>query len=150
VKHWKDILAAALIFASGFVTGALAFRAIVRPHAKGPPPTPMDLRYEALQKMKADLQLSPVQADRIEAIIQEGRKRLHLVWETTCQPRVREEMKKIHERIHSELTPEQCSRYDDLYRRAKERLGFRSDFSTNRGAKGSPPSVASPSEGPEL
>ena len=126
MKRWTVILAAVLIFASGVVTGALGFRvAAERQHAREPdepggPPSPADKRFDALRTMQDDLGLTPEQARRIDQILQEGRERMHAVWESTCQPRIREEMDKVHQRILEELEPGQRVRFEEV--RSEERV----------------------------
>lgn len=123
MKRWKVILAAALIFATGVVTGAFAFWAAQERFAPEDrrQESFIDLRFDALKRMKAELDLSPEQTERIDAILHEGRKRMKQVWETTCQPEVRQEMKRVRDCIYAELNDAQRAKYDELLRRSKER-----------------------------
>jgi hypothetical protein len=127
VKRWTVILAAALIFTSGIITGALAFRAAQV--CQGPPErrthslSPIEARFATLRRMQAELNLTPEQTNRIDAILQDGCKRLRQIWESTCQPEVREEMKRVHARIQAELNEEQRIRYEQLVKRTKDKRG---------------------------
>lgn len=124
MKRWKVILAAFLIFATGAATGALAFRAAARSAFKsrdpGLPPNPLDGRFDFLGRLARDLSLSEAQSNRIDAILQEGRKRNRQIWDTV-QPQLREEMKQSRERMKAELTPEQRTKFDEITKRGRER-----------------------------
>lgn len=128
MNRWKAILAAALIFATGAVTGALLQRAAqARAQAArdaGMAPQMMDGRFDLVRKLQRDLDLTPDQSQRIEAILQDGRKRTRQVWET-CEPQMKEEMKRVRERIQAELTPGQKTRFLESLKRSKDRHGPR-------------------------
>lgn len=126
MKRWKVILAASLIYATGVITGGLAWRAANLSHASdrprnATPPPFVEARFDAIKQLRTELDLTPAQADRIDAILESGHKQMRQVWETSCQPKVREQMKKVHEMIRAELTPAQCAKYDVLLKKAKER-----------------------------
>jgi len=128
VKHWKVIVAAALIFATGAATGAFGYRTLNRASQKsrdpGGPPPMMDRRFDFLGRLKKDLNLSEEQASKIDVVLQEGSKRTRKLWETV-QPQMQEEMKRVTERIKSELTPEQRTQFDEQSKRFRERRGPR-------------------------
>jgi hypothetical protein len=130
VKRWKILLATVLIFASGVATGALGLRAVHRggPTSRRPemPPSLFEARFDVLKRMQQELTLSPEQSARIEAILQEGRKRTRQIWDGV-QPQVRDEMKRVREQIQAELNPEQRTRYQEIFRKSRDRHGPRSE-----------------------
>lgn len=136
MKHWKVILAATLIFVTGAATGALAFRAAnkvtERPREPGGPPPMMDRRFDFLGRLKKDLTLTDEQATKIDAILQEGSKRTRQLWDTV-RPQMDEEMKRIHERIKGELTPEQRTQFEEQSKKFRERRGPRSQGTNSTG-----------------
>jgi len=136
VKHWKVILAATLIFITGAATGALAFRAANKatqsPREQGGPPPMMDRRFDFLGRLKKDLNLSEAQATKIDTILQEGSKRTRQLWDTV-RPQMDEEMKRIHERIKADLTPEQRTQFEEQSKKFRERRGPRSQGTNSSG-----------------
>ncbi|MGE3311779.1 MAG: hypothetical protein AB7O66_17570 [Limisphaerales bacterium] len=136
MKHWKVILAASLIFVTGAATGALAFRAATKvsraPHEPGGPPPMMDRRFDFLGRLKADLKLTEAQASKIDNVLQEGSKRTRQLWDTV-QPQMREEMKRVSERIRAELTPEQQVLFDENSKKFRERRGPRGSGTNSSG-----------------
>lgn len=149
MNRWKAILAATLIFATGAASGILVFRATnyPAPHSREPgmPPGPGDPRRDFLGRLKRDLDLSDPQAARIDAILQEGRKRNRAIWES-MQPQMREESKRVRESIQAELNPEQRAKYDEIMKqRSRDRRGPGPDGSWKRGG---PPPPGSTNAGP--
>ena len=128
MKHWKVIVAAALIFATGAATGAFAYRTLNRSAQKsrepGGPPPMMDRRFDFLGRLKKDLNLTEEQAAKIDVVLQEGSKRTRKLWETV-QPQMQEEMRRVTDRIKAELTPEQRTQFDEQSKRFRERRGPR-------------------------
>lgn len=126
MNRWKVILAVALIFTTGVATGVFSFRALVRssPPTRDAtlPPSVFDSRFDFLAKLKNDLALDESQSRKIDAILQEGRKRMHDLWKA-AEPPLREEMKSVRERIQAELTPAQHEKFDELMKRSRERRG---------------------------
>ncbi len=136
MKHSKVILAAILIFVTGAATGALAFRAATKvsraTHEPGGPPPMMDRRFDFLGRLKKDLDLSEIQATKIDNVLQEGSKRTRQLWETV-QPQMQEEMKRVSDRIRAELTPEQQVLYDENSKRFRDRRGPRGQGTNSSG-----------------
>jgi hypothetical protein len=124
VKRWKAILAAALIFTTGAVSGALAYRVYSERAPHGRPanlgPALMDPRSDLLDHLRRELHLSAAQSERIEGILKQGRARMREVWDT-CQPQFREEMKRVRECIQAELDTDQRARFEALYKHSKNR-----------------------------
>ncbi|MBX3746341.1 MAG: hypothetical protein KF833_13630 [Verrucomicrobiae bacterium] len=122
MKHWKVLLAAALIFASGVITGSFAFRSAPTPPPRTLPRPPTDARFDALRQMQEELNLSPLQAERIDAILKDGHQRMRQFWES-CQPQVRDEMHRVRQLIEAELDESQRLQYDALLKRSKPHRG---------------------------
>ena len=133
MNRWSVILAAALIFATGAATGVFSFRALVRanpPRDASLPPTVFDSRFNFLAKLKGDLALDEAQSARIDAILQDGRKKMHELWKV-AEPPLREEMKGVRERIQAELTPVQREKFDEMMRKSRERRSGKPAEGTN-------------------
>ncbi len=136
MKHWKVILAATLIFITGAATGALAFRAAnkanTRSREPGGPPPMMDRRFDFLGRLQRDLVLSEEQTAKLDVILQEGSKRTRQLWDTV-RPQMDEEMKRVHERIKAELTPEQRTQFEEQSKKFRERRGPRNQGTNSSG-----------------
>ncbi len=133
MNRWKAILAATIIFVTGAGTGALVYRAANRASQETAregrsPSAAMDGRFDFLGRLKRDLDLTEEQSKRIDVILQEGRKRNRLLWDSV-QPQMREEMKLVRERIKAELNPEQQAKFDEMNKRSRERRGPRPEGS---------------------
>ncbi len=126
MNRWKAILAAALIFTSGMVTAVCVYRLAPKswrsPGESHLAPGPIDGKFEVLRKMQRELNLSPQQAARVDAILRDGRSRTKQIWDG-CQPQFREEMKQVRERIQAELSAEQRAKFDELLKLSRERRG---------------------------
>jgi hypothetical protein len=116
VNAWKVILAAAVIFAAGVVTGALSFR-LKSPEAAAPvvplSTGPLRQRMDLLDRMQRRLYLTPPQREHIEKILRESHERMKLLWDSIA-PQAQEEHRRVHELIRNELTAEQQSRFEEM------------------------------------
>ena len=140
MNAWKIILATLVIFGAGVITGGLlvgysdrAWRqprrppvtnqrtpaAAQNPGAREPNrlPAPLNgpLRRDFLDRLDAELKLSPEQRDRIEKIISEGQEQARETW-LQIEPQVRQEIRRTRERIRAELSAEQQARFEELLR----------------------------------
>lgn len=126
MNRWKVIFAAALIFAIGVATGALGARLLARPQNNTRtgwvPFGVLDARYNLLGKMRDQLKLSEDQAKRVDAILQDGRKRMRAAWES-FHPTMREETKGVYARISAELTEAQRVQWEEMLKKSRERRG---------------------------
>ncbi len=129
MNRWKAILAATLIFATGVASGFFVARAshsaAIRPREGGGPPSSNEGRPDFIGRLKRDLALTDEQAKHVDAILQDGRVRNRLIWETV-QPQMREENKRVRELIETELSPEQRTKYGEIMKqhsRDRERRG---------------------------
>jgi len=123
VNTWKPILAALVIFAAGVVTGGLTVNLRKQPArpkgtvvAKKPVAMPRELR-ELSRRMQAELDLTPEQRERIEAIIHDSQERVKTLRDEIGQKEFRE----MRQKIRSELTPEQRKKFAELMQRYDER-----------------------------
>ena len=123
MNTWKPILAALVIFAAGVVTGGLTVNLRKQPaHSKGtvavkkPVAMPRELR-ELSRRMQAELDLTPEQRERIEAIIHDSQERVKMLRDEIGQKEFRE----MRQKIRSELTPEQRKKFAEIMQRHDER-----------------------------
>ena len=124
MKPWRAILAAAILFLCGTVTGALGHRAWNDAQLKVQRDASLkdwiESRVGNPARLQQELGLSHEQTQRVETILTEGRSRLREVWKA-CQPQMREEVKRVRERIEAELLPDQKPRFEELMRRSRSR-----------------------------
>jgi hypothetical protein len=139
VNTWKVILATMVIFGTGVITGALVVRqsehikplfvsrSVGGPYPQHPAPTPKGVmppghiqNMEFLNRVQRELNLTPVQRERIEKIISEGQVRNKELWEPVAK-QMRQEMQQVRERIRAELTLEQRLRFEELLKQRPPR-----------------------------
>lgn len=127
MKSWKAILAACVIFAAGFVTGALAIRAWGRgqraTHAASPEMAAMPWlhqRSELMRRMERELNLSATQRERIEEVIAQSRERMRAIWQQVS-PQANEETRAMRDQIREILTAAQGIRFEELIKRGPRR-----------------------------
>ena len=134
VNSWKPILAALVIFAAGVVTGGLTVNLRTKPPAAGlralqqriTPAQNWDNRIRELGKrMERQLDLTPDQRERIEAIIRDSQRRIKGVFEEVA-PKARDEFRETRMRIRDVLTPEQRRKFEELVK-AREPGGKRAE-----------------------
>jgi len=104
-----------VVFVSGSVVGALAYRTYNPPTARtvNAPPSPSEFRQRYLDESKARLNLTPDQVTRLTAILDDTDARFH-----QARERENEEIRQIREehfaRVRMILTPEQRPKYEQL------------------------------------
>jgi hypothetical protein len=154
VNPWKIVLATLVIFGTGVITGGLLVSysdralhsstpgpmAANNPRAtpgtpnpgvrenRIPPPMPVPLRKDFLDRLEHELNLTAVQREHIEKIISEGQERTRQIWQNV-EPEMRAELMTTRDRIRNELTADQLQRFEDILRRPQRRPD---DMSTNR------------------
>ena len=79
---------------------------------------PRGLSLEFLQKLDAEVHLTPGQHERIEQIITDGQQRNKEIWERIT-PELRREMAETQRRIRDILTPEQHARFEELMKQSR-------------------------------
>ncbi|SPE59162.1 conserved hypothetical protein [Verrucomicrobia bacterium] len=120
-----------VIFGTGVVTGGLLvrFTGVPLDHRQtGLPPRPPSpaitpaggMRLDFLRRMGRELNLSPEQRERIDAILRESQERSKKIIEPVS-PQLREEVKKTKAEFIEVLTPEQRKRFADLAKQQQHR-----------------------------
>jgi hypothetical protein len=124
VNSWKIILATAVIFGCGVVTGGLlvnyiehAYPEIRRPFAG---PRPQILNEQFVEQLNTALQLTPEQREKIGKIIADGQERNRDLWKLVS-PQFRGVMQDVHQRIRAVLTPEQRKQFEELMKQFSPR-----------------------------
>ncbi len=119
MNTWKVILATIVIFATGVVTGGLLVHrseAAVRARrnaavAQGMPAGGMKLEF--LRRIQRELDLTPAQRERVDAIISQAQERTRRVMEPVV-PQLRAEVDKAKADFREVLTPPQQTRFDEI------------------------------------
>ena len=126
MNSWKVILATLLIFGTGVVTGVLVGRHAaqlsahrsdrgLRPNHPGAAGLAGGGRLEFLRRMQRDLDLTADQNQRVEKIISESQDRTRKLMEPV-RAQLQEEVKKAKAEFLEVLTPEQRTRFDQLWK----------------------------------
>jgi hypothetical protein len=157
VNSWKVILATIVIYGAGVMTGGLLVNHVDHSHSKNPhhsetpgtavitnsnsqtnglgqsaskpPRLPDILNKQFLQRLDAELHLTPDQRDAIQKIITDGQNLMH---KTVLDARLE---------IREQLTPDQRSQFDELVKRPTRRA----TNSTN-----APPVLSGPTNAPSI
>jgi hypothetical protein len=122
VTPWKVILAALVIFASGFATGVVvvkklppsepAAQPVATTHSNPPAHSLWNQQQkELLHKLNKELALKPEQRSRIEKLLKESQERTKAIREK-IGPEMKEEVKNLRDQIRAELSPEQQSKFE--------------------------------------
>jgi hypothetical protein len=126
VNPWKVILATVVIFSTGVVTGGLAVRCtqFLRPHRTGQHSTnghpaqaysPGFSRFEFLKRVQDTLDLTPEQREQADKLISDSQERIKKLWEPVT-PKFREELHQTKAQFRALLTPDQQTRFDQLWK----------------------------------
>jgi hypothetical protein len=120
VKPWKVILATLVIFIAGLITGAVLVKKtqprLLRPTVSYPSTEgPEWIRQRFFERMKNELNLTAQQTRRLKDIFEDGRERVHELYEVVA-PGMRTELSEVRERIHAELSPKQQKLFEELVR----------------------------------
>jgi Spy/CpxP family protein refolding chaperone len=121
VSRWKVLLVAFVIFAAGAATGAMvvhtyAPRILYRTHVTPPVQMSTEHRMEYVKKLDRELQLTPEQRQKVEAIIAASQERMKKIWEVV-EPQVKEEYGCSRRDISEILTPEQREKMKQRWHR---------------------------------
>ncbi len=126
MNSWKIVLATMVIFVAGVFSGGLLvnhvdrvrmprpLRSVVYPRPSQPT-TPGGQRLELLRRMQRDLDLTPEQNQRVDAIITQSQERTKKIMEPVS-PLLREEVARAKQEFRAVLTPEQLARFEALLR----------------------------------
>ena len=158
MKIWKVILATLVIFSAGVLAGGLVVKSfqpppqMVRQTTNAVPERWMQKML--LERMKADLSLTPEQKQRVERIFAESQERMSVLWDI-INPEIQTELREVREKIRAELRPEQLEKFEQLLKRTPQR---RPEGETNKvrrtknqsgdGTNSGKPPKGQPSEGP--
>lgn len=116
-----------VIFGAGVVTGGLLVRHSDRDRDSRSPRSaqrtlgPVSagvMRLEFLRRAQRELNLSPVQRQRVDAILKESQERSRAILQP-LEPQLHEELRRTREEFRSVLTPEQSARFDELIKRTQ-------------------------------
>jgi hypothetical protein len=124
VNSWKIILATAVIFGAGVMTGGLLVNYVDRAqpgnhrppedHDSGlPMPRGEMLGKQFLSQLDDVLHLTPEQHKAIGKIIADGQERNHDLWKLVS-PQFRAVMQDAHQKIREQLDPDQRKRFEKL------------------------------------
>jgi Spy/CpxP family protein refolding chaperone len=137
VKEWKVILATLVIFGAGVVTGGLLVHQTQRPAGRpfpvfgggqlqpgqpgqfGQRVPPNEQRTEFLRHITRQLELTPEQREKVEAIIRDSQQRTKNLWEPVAA-KMGAELRKTDDRIREVLTPEQRQKFDEMRARLRD------------------------------
>jgi len=119
------------IFGTGVVTGGLLVEhanAMRHPRAPRvnasrpgqPPLSPGGLRLALLRQMQSELNLTPQQNERIEAIIRQGQDRTRKVMDPV-RPQIQEELRRVMAAFRETLTPEQRAHFEELLKQQRQK-----------------------------
>ena len=108
-NKWQIRLAVLLIFAIGFVAGALTLNVYrARQSANAP-----DGRRSHFERVMAQLNLTPEQREKVKAIFDEARAQLADI-RRESGPKFHEVREQSHARLREVLTPEQWEQFEKL------------------------------------
>jgi Spy/CpxP family protein refolding chaperone len=127
VSPWRVILATMVIFGCGVVTGGLLMRTAIPPapaaesqlrlpnYTNRAPPLVQFQRPEFLRRMQKQLDVTPAENEQIVKIINDSYERTMVLWKLIA-PGLHDETKRVRQEIRQVLTPEQQTKYDDLFK----------------------------------
>ncbi len=115
-SNWQLRVAALVIFALGFVAGALALNLYKESRADGA----RGRRGQRLEQIVSRLNLNEQQSAEVKEILADTRSQLDGVRKES-EPRVREIRKQAHERIQKILTPEQWQQFEQMMKENRGR-----------------------------
>jgi len=104
-----------LVFVSGAVVGALAYRTYKPPTASSNSPSPDAFRRQYLHEMQTRANLNDDQLQKLNAILDETRARFHDAREKHNQI-VKEIGSQQRDKVRVILTPEQLPKVEELWR----------------------------------
>ncbi len=131
MKLWKVILVTLVIFSTGAITGGVVARkalggasekaghhSLTNRVAEGFRPPERLMRRDFVSGIRAQLELTPQQAEQMEAIVQDSQERTRKLWEE-FSPQMRAELKRTQDRIRELLTPEQQKKFEELMKKRR-------------------------------
>jgi hypothetical protein len=76
------------------------------------------MRIEFLRRIERELNLSPEQKQKVDAILSDGQERTRQIMEPLT-PQIRQELNKALAEFRAELTPPQQARFDEMIKQAQ-------------------------------
>lgn len=127
MNSWKVILATAVIFGAGVLTGSLIVKyssGFYAPrHQRSlsagrsfEPGSPGGMRLEFLRRMQGELDLTAEQRERIDKVLKQSQERTRKLMEP-IGPLLHQELRRAKAEFRDVLTPEQQVRFDQLLKR---------------------------------
>ena len=108
MKIWKVILATLVIFSAGVLAGGLVVKSFQPPPQMVRQTNAVPERWMQkvlLERMKADLNLTSEQKQRVERIFAESQERMSVLWDI-INPEIQTELREVREKIRAELRPD--------------------------------------------
>ena len=115
---WKVALYLTAIFAVGSVTGWMVGAKTTKVKMLSPPP-PEEIGSRIRQGVHKELNLSPEQTKKVDAIIEQNSKEMKALFDAHLQ-RVRQVASNRNAQIAAVLDPEQKSKFDELEKKRHE------------------------------
>ena len=112
MNSWKIILATAVIFGCGVVTGGLLVN-YVKHAPPAPRPYPQVMTQKFVEQLDAKLHLTAEQRAKIEKIIANGQERNRDLWKLVA-PEFRSVTQDVRQHIRAVLTPDQKKQFEEL------------------------------------
>ena len=122
MKIWKVILATLVIFCAGVLAGGLVVKSLQPPPKTARQTSPVPERWMQkmlLERMKAELSLTPEQKQHIEKIFADSQGRMSELWDI-INPEIQTELREVREKIRAELRPEQLETFERLLKRPSQ------------------------------
>jgi Spy/CpxP family protein refolding chaperone len=139
-KTWQVVLAFVGIFMAGTFTGGLLALRIARQLAPPRPPINQGVveRFapDQMRNFAQQLDLTKEQRENIRPIVQRSGEALHRLRQDT-QRETTEILERMHDRVATELTPEQLVKFDQL--RAQQKQRWQQGIQDRKNHPGLPP-----------
>lgn len=121
MNRWLAVATVAALFLSGISIGALGVVVLHHRGHDGPAfGSPMPPPQVMIEHLEAKLHLTPEQKEKIDAILEESRKRSDEI-RRDIRPRLERQIEETHERIAAVLTPEQREKFQELQSEMRRR-----------------------------
>src|ERR1051326_382164 len=109
------VLATLVIFSTGLITGGVLVKQLAKEAPEKPAPLPEPRGWpQFLYRIQGELDLTPEQRQRIGSIVRDRKDRTRVF--------ARGEFRKVREQIHSELTPAQNDKFEQLIKQRQRRM----------------------------
>jgi Spy/CpxP family protein refolding chaperone len=123
-NKWQIRLAVLLVFAIGFVAGALTMNVYRARHAATSTATPSESHRSRFEGVMEQLNLTPEQREQVKAIFDDARTQLAAL-RRESGPKFREVREQTDTRLRGVLTPEQWEQFQKLTGEHRSRFSRR-------------------------